>query len=249
MTKARKQTSTPDKSASSGQRARRNGIATREAILNAAEELFAEVGYAAATLRMLAGITETNIASISYHFGSKEALLRAIYERRMTAVNNERLRLLREYMDKLGEARPQIEEVLECFLGPVFRAQKSDGMGASFRRLSSRAALDATPEVRAVVTEFYQPAAVEFVSAFRHACPDIPRTEFARRMLFLYGTMIYTAADTGRVQKLPGLQFDSADVDSTLKCLVAFLASGFKAPPVMQDESVSEPAGAEVGDS
>jgi TetR/AcrR family transcriptional regulator, regulator of cefoperazone and chloramphenicol sensitivity len=47
---------------------------TREAIVAAAMRLFAEKGYAAASIREIAAAAGTNVASISYHFGGKEGL-------------------------------------------------------------------------------------------------------------------------------------------------------------------------------
>jgi AcrR family transcriptional regulator len=47
----------------------------REALLDAAKRLLQERGYARTTARDLVAASDTNLASIGYHFGSKEALL------------------------------------------------------------------------------------------------------------------------------------------------------------------------------
>ncbi len=49
----------------------------REALLAAARRCMAERGYARTTARDLVAASGTNLASIGYHFGSKEALLNA----------------------------------------------------------------------------------------------------------------------------------------------------------------------------
>ena len=56
------------------------GEATREAILQAAMEVFGEDGFHAASTRRIAEAADANQALISYHFGSKERLYEAVFE-------------------------------------------------------------------------------------------------------------------------------------------------------------------------
>lgn len=53
---------------------------TRREILEAAEECFAASGFVGATTRHVASRASVNIATIHYHFGSKEGLYRAVLE-------------------------------------------------------------------------------------------------------------------------------------------------------------------------
>ncbi|MEL7238682.1 MAG: CerR family C-terminal domain-containing protein [Planctomycetota bacterium] len=50
---------------------------TRAKLLNAAGEVFADVGYQAATIRAICRRAEANVAAVNYHFGSKQALYNA----------------------------------------------------------------------------------------------------------------------------------------------------------------------------
>ncbi|MFX8672504.1 TetR family transcriptional regulator, partial [Acinetobacter baumannii] len=56
-------------------------------ILRAAERLIATHGYAGASLRTIMAEAEVNNASIHYYFGNKQALLRAIFDMRISAMN------------------------------------------------------------------------------------------------------------------------------------------------------------------
>jgi TetR/AcrR family transcriptional regulator len=62
-------------------RRRRRGADTAERILDAAEALFAERGYAATTLRDVAAVVGVRNPSLYNHFSSKEALYAAVLER------------------------------------------------------------------------------------------------------------------------------------------------------------------------
>src|SRR5262245_27283390 len=55
-------------------------IDTRRRLLEAAAEVFAEEGFRKATLQEIARRASANIASTSYHFGSKERLYAAVFE-------------------------------------------------------------------------------------------------------------------------------------------------------------------------
>ena len=71
----------------------------REALLEAAKRLLREQGYAHTTARDLVAASGTNLASIGYHFGSKEALL--------TEALGEAFEEWTERLDQVGWARPE----------------------------------------------------------------------------------------------------------------------------------------------
>jgi AcrR family transcriptional regulator len=51
---------------------------TRRRLLDTAALVFAENGFAAATIRMIAGRARVNVAAVNYHFGSKDNLYREV---------------------------------------------------------------------------------------------------------------------------------------------------------------------------
>ena len=53
-------------------------------ILDAAEALFAEHGFAETSLRTITAKADVNLAAVNYHFGSKKALIQAVFERFLT---------------------------------------------------------------------------------------------------------------------------------------------------------------------
>ncbi len=53
----------------------------RERLLESAERLFAEQGYAATPVRAVAEAADVNPALVSYYFGGKQGLLEAVFER------------------------------------------------------------------------------------------------------------------------------------------------------------------------
>lgn len=80
---------------------RRKGELTAERILDAAEALFAERGYAGTTLRDVATRVDLRIPSLYNHFASKDALYAAVLERGIGPV----LGILREFGVEDAERR------------------------------------------------------------------------------------------------------------------------------------------------
>lgn len=87
---------------------RRKGELTAERILDAAEALFAEHGYAGTTLRDVATRVDLRIPSLYNHFASKEALYAAVLERGIGPV----LEILGEF-DAQGATRGDPAAVIE----------------------------------------------------------------------------------------------------------------------------------------
>jgi AcrR family transcriptional regulator len=70
-------------------------VSARIRILEAAERRFAEDGIEAVSLRQIAAESgQRNTSAVAYHFGSKAALVAALYEHRMTPINARRLEFL-----------------------------------------------------------------------------------------------------------------------------------------------------------
>ena len=58
-----------------------NEPATKDLLLDAAEEAFAEGGFRGASVRQITGQARANLGAVTYHFGSKAALFEAVVER------------------------------------------------------------------------------------------------------------------------------------------------------------------------
>src|SRR5438477_6653609 len=96
-------------------------VHTKQRILDVAEQMFAEHGFAGASLRQIIGEAGVNLAAVHYHFRSKESLLESVIVRRMAPLNEERLSLLEQVERAAPRGRPTVEDLLNAFLGPPLR--------------------------------------------------------------------------------------------------------------------------------
>ena len=91
-------------------------FSTKERILGAAEELFAQHGFAGTSLRQVTSRADVNIAAVNYHFGSKENLVNEVFRRRMDDMTAARLSLLEK---ALAQRPGQLEPILAAFVEPA----------------------------------------------------------------------------------------------------------------------------------
>ncbi|MGO4750691.1 TetR family transcriptional regulator, partial [Streptomyces sp. 2MCAF27] len=131
---------------------------TRDRLLDAAERLFGEHGFAATSLRTVTVAAEANVAAVNYHFGSKEGLLRAVVERAMAAVNGERLRLLEE-LRAPGDRQPTVEELVRAFVMTGARlVERSGERGVSVARFLGQVMSEPDPAIRRLFATEVGPA-------------------------------------------------------------------------------------------
>lgn len=210
------------------------GVVTSDIILRTGLRLMAENGYNGVSLRRICLEAEVNLALMNYHFGTKDQLLLAIFQKVGAPINAERVRMLEEVERRYEGRKAPLEALLEAFIVPTFsisQAEQEDEL--NFLRLSGRIATDPTPEVRKVVDAVYDSGALRFVRAVRSSCPHLSNDEFYSRMIFLYGAMVYTRADTGRVVSLAAKLDEAVDLismEEVCQDMVTFLAAGFRAP-------------------
>jgi AcrR family transcriptional regulator len=88
----------------------------REKILRAADRVFGEMGFDAATVRQIAEISKTNKALIHYHFNSKEGLFKSVldhYFEELSDVLHKTLIADRPLPDRMNRLFEQYIEFLE----------------------------------------------------------------------------------------------------------------------------------------
>ena len=99
--------------------ARKSEIDTKTKLLNAAERLFSDKGIEAVSHRDIALAAAVNLAALNYHFGSRQAFIRAVIKRRVEPINAHRLAALARAERQMGGAPVPTDKILEAFFGPA----------------------------------------------------------------------------------------------------------------------------------
>lgn len=205
---------------------------TRRNLLDAAERLFARHGVDAASLRTITREAGANLAAVHYHFGSKDALVRAVFARRLAPMNEERLQLL----DAAEADRdpPELEAVIRAFVEPVLRMGRDlsespeDASIREFPRLLSRAFAESEGRARDVVLDELREVKERFVGAFRHIFPDLSDEDLYWRFHFMVGAMSHVTGARHVIEQTSEGACDVSDPENILDRLVAFLEAGWR---------------------
>jgi AcrR family transcriptional regulator len=201
---------------------------TRLKILDTAERLFGEQGYQPVSLRHITAAAGVNLASIHYHFGSKEELLDELVMRRAVPVSEERMEGLRRLREAAGPNPIALEDLLEAFLVPAFQAaEKSPEWARLMGRLHAEGLM---PEV---ARKHFVPAGECYFAEMRRALPELPKEELAWRTNFAIGTMAHAlcALPVGRARGAA-----PEPPIAVARRMVAFLSGGFRAPVAAREE-------------
>lgn len=203
---------------------------TRTRILDAAEELFMQHGFEGASMRLLTAKAGVNLAAVNYHFGSKHALVEAVFRRRLDPMNQARLAGLDILEARAQPASP--EEIIRAFLSPTLKlVEDAKGGGRNFTRLLGRTYTEPAKPVRQLIGQIYAPVMDRFKKALARALPQMPAEELVWRMHFMFGTFAYTIAATDTVQLIAGCKpEDRYDARLLEDRLAAFLNAGLNAP-------------------
>ncbi|MEX0637836.1 MAG: TetR/AcrR family transcriptional regulator, partial [Burkholderiales bacterium] len=94
---------------------------TQTRILDVAEELFMQHGFEGASMRMLTAKAGVNLAAVNYHFGSKDALVEAVFRRRLDPMNAERLAELERLEQEAAGKALTPEAIIRAFIGASLR--------------------------------------------------------------------------------------------------------------------------------
>ncbi len=161
------------------------GERTRLKLIECAESLYAEQGIDGVSLRQIgiaAGSSNTNI--VGYHFGTREDLINAIFEYRLTWLEVERAAL---YDAQAGPGDQGLESLLHAFWWPLYQQTNAQGRH-SYAGFLSELLLSGHGEMRRAVKDRY-PVSSRITDAMQALLPDLSGRRFEER-LYVVATII-----------------------------------------------------------
>jgi AcrR family transcriptional regulator len=204
---------------------------TKERLLDAAEVLFAERGFAATSVREVTRAAGVAVSAANYHYGSKEALLRAALMRRVEPANARRLVLLNEAVAR-GAV---LEEVLAAFFRPALELwAEAANRGDENHTLRISALLYANPPafVEKLKRDLFGEVLERFEAGRARARPRPSPESVATVAQLAIGSMVHLMR--GEVPIPSGAEHD---VDAQVQILVQFAAGGIGQATLVPDGS------------
>lgn len=196
---------------------------TQIKLIQAAEHEFADHGFHGTSIRDITSRAGANVASVNYHFKSKEGLFMAMIRYRIEPLNALRLKLLQEYLDE-NQGKPiPLETLIDIMVRPLVNAFHQGSGRKAFIRAMERG----MSEEEKFTDSLYQDVLAELITTFRHelgrtlsnAPAGIVDTCFAYISGCISGTF---QRKPHRNQEASAKQFPDADH------LAAFIAGGIE---------------------
>jgi AcrR family transcriptional regulator len=161
-----------DRPRTAGKPAAAVGEETRARLLAAAEEILAERGFDAFSMRAVTHAAGVSVSAANYHFGRKEGLLREAFRRRVEPLNQERMRRIDAVLVAAGDGAPLLEDVLEACMRPMFELHAA-GHWESLVRLLALLYSDPPELAVDIREELVQPTHAKIREALGRAMPGL----------------------------------------------------------------------------
>jgi len=219
---------------------------TKQIILDAAEELFSRHGFYGTSMRNITGTAGVNLSAVNYHFGSKEALLEAVFERRLIPLNRERIDRLNAVKRAAVEknVKPLVRDVLQAFIEPTLRFKESEG-SKNFIALIGQSLFGQDKIVGHIFFRHMAPVFIKLFSVLRDTIPDMPEKNLLWRLHFGLGSLFHAMhLSSGALQeelmKIKGddeyiaevyelLSLSHIEGETLMQMLTSFICSGIEA--------------------
>ena len=137
----------------------------RDRLLDAARTCLESKGYARTTARDLVAASGTNLASIGYHFGSKEALLNEAIGNAFAEWTDEVNRVVRE-----TPADAPLERLLEGWREMLGRTEANRPLIVA--NMEAMAQVARSPELREKMAAAYEQCRVKIAAVVRESVPE-----------------------------------------------------------------------------
>lgn len=183
-----------------GARHTTGGIRTREALILAGEKLFGERGIDGVSLRQInteAG--QRNSSAAHYHFGSKEALIQAVYDYRMQRVNRRRIEMLQEL--ESGGNEPNIREIVEVIVYPIVEEIQDSVGGSHYIRFLAQMIGHPQISLTALWSSRFAEGLARVIELLKAALPHVPEPLLGQRFGLMWEQTIHALADRERLGK------------------------------------------------
>src|SRR5690554_5818238 len=200
-------------------------------ILDTAEVLFAERGFAETSLRNITSKAKVNLAAVNYHFGSKKSLIQAVFARYLDPFTERFHATLDDLEAQYADQTIPLEVLLESMARTVLEVPAERNSLKVFMRLLGLAYSQAQGHLRRYIQDHYGSAFTRFTALVRKATPELPDAERFWRLHFVLGTVIFTLSGLDALRDIAEQDFqEHVSVRDLIRRLRPVVVAAMNAP-------------------
>lgn len=200
---------------------------TVERILDAAEALFSEKGFAETSLRNITTKAGVNLAAVNYHFGSKKSLIQAVFARYLTPFSAQ----FSNQLDLIDKQQRTPEQLLKLLVVTLTKSglEKPEKF-AVFMRLLGLAYSQGQGHLRKFLTSEYGDVFKRYMKEINRITPQLTPMERFWRIHFMLGAAVFTMSSVDSLMAMADHDLTmKTEVKDVISQLMPFLASGLMA--------------------
>jgi AcrR family transcriptional regulator len=201
----------------------------KAAILDAAEDLFAEHGIDATSVRAIGVKAHLNPALVHYYFSSKDELLRQVIERRAGEINHARQQAMLVLFAEAAPGLPTLEQVLDAFIRPTIEFGRDQPRGGrNYTRLLDGMAGRIDRRSLKLISDNFDPIARYTIQSIRRIVPGLAQPDAVDCYLCAVRIGFLLMSPTGRAHVLAEAATSDADSERAIAFAVRFVAAGIR---------------------
>lgn len=166
----------------------RNNV--EERLLDTAEQLFAQKGFDATSVRDITNHAGCNVAAVNYHFQSKQNLYNEVFRRRMTAIRDLRLAAIQNVMSQTSP-RQTLTDLIRAFATAFLEPLLDKNTGQTFLKLIVREMNDPHLPKDMFVKEIVTPTLTSLGQALKKLCPNLDQRQITLSTFSIVGQLIH----------------------------------------------------------
>lgn len=198
-------------------------------LVEAAEELFAVKGFDVVSVRDITKQAGMNIASVNYHFGSRDGLVAAVMSRYVAPINEERLARLEVAERRLAGKPVPLEELLDIFIRPlVNQVRRSELSERLFLKLLGRMFGERAAEMPPVLEEQTKTLVLRLSKAFAKTLPGLTLEEVIWRLHFVTGALFHAMSQEDLLHRISSGESGSPSMEVTMGRFTRFALAGLQ---------------------
>lgn len=200
---------------------------TPERLLDAAEHLFAEHGFADTSVRDLTAAADCNVASVNYHFGSKDNLYLEMFRRAIGEMREHRLNAIREAMAAADVSLGKLVRAFcDSFIEPIIA---DPARGDRLMQLYSREMAQPLLPEDMFHREMFEPISQATDEALRQIYPAITFQQTMMILLSVGGQLVHLVQMMRCLRQAGSPMVDQIDLRDAVDHIVAFSVAGIEA--------------------
>lgn len=201
---------------------------TRKRLLDQAERLFAEKGFAGTSVREITAAAECNVAGVNYHFGSKQNLYMAVFQERWAS---RAMRLQQGFAAALaGLQDPGLSDVIAAMARAFLEGPWTDEERRNHIQLMQRELSDPGQALGMIVEKVMRPYIREVKKLIR-AClrREVDDEQLEIYILSMLGVVLYFFLARPAVTEILHRKYDQDFKSDLVAHITAFCLNGIEA--------------------